>query len=448
MKRLLTRYIGDLFLPDRLFFGLVAAAMLFAASQFLPWLQVPAQLLAGSLAVATVLDYVLLFLPVAALEGSRKTPERLSNGDENAVTASFRSLYRFTIHIEIIDELPAQFQVRDFSVRLQLGPGEARGVTYRLKPLRRGAYGFGSLLAYVRSPLGLVERRYRFDAARDVPVFPSFLQMRRFQLMAISNRLTEIGVKRIRRVGHSMEFEQVRDYVNGDDLRTINWKATARRSHMMVNSYTEEKSQQIYCLIDKGRAMKMPFDGLSLLDHAINASVILSNVALLRHDKAGILTFSEELGRFLPASRGAAQMNAILETLHAQRTRYLESDYERLYAFVRRRITQRSLLMLFTNFESVDALHRQLPHLRRLAAAHLLIVVFFENDLLTECASQAADNIEDVYRQTVAARFVSEKRLIVRELMRYGIRSILTAPASLGVSVVNRYLELKSRQAI
>lgn len=448
MKRRLARYLGDLYLPDRLFHGLAATALLFTASQFLPWLAALPMLLAGSLAVATVVDYILLFQPKEGLEGARKTPERLSNGDDNAVTASFRSHYRFPLHVEVIDEIPAQFQVRDFSVRLRLGAGEGRNVTYRLKPLRRGAYGFGSLLAYVRSPLGLVERRFRFEAARDVPVFPSFLQMRRFQLMAISNRLTEIGVKRIRRVGHSMEFEQVREYVNGDDLRTINWKATARRSHMMVNSYTEEKSQQVYCLIDKGRVMKMPFDGLSLLDHVINASVVLSNVALLRHDKAGVLTFSEELGRFLPASRGAAQMNAILEALHAQRTRYLESDYERLYAFVRRRITQRSLLMLFTNFESVDALHRQLPYLRRLAAAHLLIVVFFENDLLTDCASRPADSIEDVYRQTVAARFVSEKRLIVRELQRYGIRSILTPPASLGVAVVNRYLELKSRQAI
>lgn len=448
MKRRLARYLGDLYLPDRLFHCLAATALLFTASQFLPWLAVLPMLLAGSLAMATVVDYILLFQPKAGLEGARKTPERLSNGDDNAVTASFRSHYRFPLHVEVIDEIPAQFQVRDFSVRLRLGAGEGRNVTYRLKPLRRGAYDFGSLMAYVRSPLGLVERRYRFEAARDVPVFPSFLQMRRFQLMAISNRLTEIGVKRIRRVGHSMEFEQVREYVNGDDLRTINWKATARRSHMMVNSYTEEKSQQVYCLIDKGRVMKMPFDGLSLLDHAINASVVLSNVALLRHDKAGVLTFSEELGRFLPASRGAAQMNAILEALHAQRTRYLESDYERLYAFVRRRITQRSLLMLFTNFESVDALHRQLPYLRRLAAAHLLIVVFFENDLLTDCASRPADSVEDIYRQTVAARFVSEKRLIVRELQRYGIRSILTPPASLGVAVVNRYLELKSRQAI
>jgi uncharacterized protein (DUF58 family) len=448
MRTATARYLGDLFLPDRLFLALAATAILFTASQFLPWLTVLPKLLAGSLAFAAAMDYAFLFLPRSGIDGVRSTPERLSNGDDNTITASLTSHYRFPLHVELIDELPPQFQVRDFSISFQLGAGGARSVSYTLRPNRRGDYGFGSLLAYVRSPIGLVERRYRFEASREVPVFPSFLQMRRFQLLAISNRLTEIGVKRVRRVGHSMEFEQVRDYVAGDDVRTINWKATARRSHMMVNSYTEEKSQQVYCLIDKGRSMKMPFDGLSLLDHAINASVVLSHVALLRQDKAGILTFSEEMGRFLPASRRAAQMSAILEALHAQRTRYMESDYERLYAFVRRRITQRSLLMLFTNFESVEALRRQLPHLRRMAAAHLLIVVFFENDLLTERASGRADSVEDVYRQTIAARFVAEKRLIVHELQRYGIRSLLTPPSGLGVAVVNRYLELKSRQAI
>jgi len=448
MKARIGRYVGDLFLPDRLFLGLAGLALLFAAAQFLPGLAPVPLLLAATLAGATILDYALLFRPRQGLDAARRTPERLSNGDDNEVTAFLASRYRFPVDLEMVDELPFAFQVRDFSIRLRLPPGSQRSVTYRLRPTRRGDYGFGALLLYARSPLGLVERRYRFALDRTVPVFPSFLQMRRFQLLAIGSRLTEAGVKRVRRVGHSMEFDQVRDYVAGDDVRTINWKATARSAHLMVNGYTEEKSQQVYCLIDKGRAMRMPFDGLSLLDHAINATVALSHVALIRQDKAGVLTFSEEIGRFLPASRRAAQMGARLEALHAQKTRYLESDYERLYAFVRRHITQRSLLLLFTNFESVDALHRQLPELRRLAAAHLLIVVFFENDLLTARAAEPAATVEDVYRQTVAARFVAEKRLIVRELQRYGIRSLLTPPAGLGVAVVNRYLELKARQAI
>ena len=413
----------------------------------MPWLGRLPHIAMGVLVSMLVLDYLLLFLR-NGINASRKTPERLSNGDRNQLQVLTQNRYPFPVVLEVVDELPFQFQERDFSFRFPLAAGQRKTHAYHLRPVKRGEYAFGALNAYAGSLIGLVMRRYRFDMGKTVPVFPSFLQMRRYQLMAISNRLSEIGVKKIRRVGHSMEFEQIRDYVPGDDIRTVNWKATARRNQMMVNSFTEEKSQQVYCVIDKGRVMKMPFDGLSLLDHSINASVVLSNVALLKQDKAGIITFSEEIGDFLPASGKVAQMNSILELLHRQKTRYLESDFEKLYAHMKRRITQRSLVMLFTNFESLNALQRQLPYLRRIARNHLLMVVFFENSLLAEQMREPAGSLEEVYRRTIAAKFAFEKKQIVRELQQHGILTLLTAPEQLTVNAVNRYLELKSRQAI
>lgn len=448
MRSFYSRYIAPLYLQPRLFFLLATGALLYVASFFLPWLGILPGIWTAVTVMLLLTDHLLLFRLREGLTAERKTPERLSNGDSNTISVRAVSRYPFPVDAECTDELPFQFQERDFRFGMRLRPGIARDLSYTLRPLKRGVYEFGELNVYVRSPLGLAARRYRFGGTRQIPVYPSFLQMRRYQLMAISNRLTELGIKKTRRIGHSMEFEQVRDYVKGDDIRTINWKATARRNQMMVNSFTDEKSQQVYCLIDKGRVMKMPFDGLSLLDHAINASVVLSNVALLKQDKAGIITFAEDIGDFLPASGKVAQMNAILELLHRQKTRYLETDHEKLYVQVRRRITQRSLLMLFTNFESVNALHRQLPYLRRIARDHLLIVVFFENSLLAEKVSASADNVEEVYQQTIAAKFAFEKKLIVRELQRHGILSMLTAPESLTVNTVNRYLELKARQAI
>ena len=413
----------------------------------MPWLGRMPHIAMGVLMSMLALDYLLLFLR-NGINASRKTPERLSNGDRNQLQVLTQNRYPFPVVLEVVDELPFQFQERDFSFRFPLAAGQRKTHAYHLRPVKRGEYAFGALNAYAGSLIGLVMRRYRFDMGKTIPVFPSFLQMRRYQLMAISNRLSEIGVKKIRRVGHSMEFEQIRDYVPGDDIRTVNWKATARRNQMMVNSFTEEKSQQVYCVIDKGRVMKMPFDGLSLLDHSINASVVLSNVALLKQDKAGIITFSEEIGDFLPASGKVAQMNSILELLHRQKTRYLESDFEKLYAHMKRRITQRSLIMLFTNFESLNALQRQLPYLRRIARNHLLMVVFFENSLLAEQMREPAGALEEVYRRTIAAKFAFEKKQIVRELQQHGILTLLTAPEQLTVNAVNRYLELKSRQAI
>lgn len=427
---------------------LSAAAILFVASFFLPWLGAVPGILTLVIFILLFLDYALLFGRLNGLKANREIPERLSNGDDNLILIRINNLFPFKLSLEIIDEIPFQFQLRDYAIPVTLPPGNQREISYHLRPVKRGEYSFGLLNIYARSPLGLVIRRFRFGTEQQVPVYPSYLQMRRFQLLAISNRLSEIGVKKIRRIGHSMEFEQIKDYVQGDDIRTINWKATARRNQLMVNNFTDEKSQQVYCVIDKSRVMKMPFNDLSLLDYAINASLVLSNVALLKQDKAGLITFSEEIGNFLPASGKATQMNNILELLYRQKTKYLESDFEKLFTLIRQRITQRSLVVLFTNFESLTALHRQMVYLRKIARNHLLMVVFFENTELTKRLLNPADNLEEVYTQTIAAKFAYEKKMIVRELQHYGIITILTPPEELTVNTVNKYLELKARQAI
>jgi uncharacterized protein (DUF58 family) len=245
-----------------------------------------------------------------------------------------------------------------------------------------------------------------------------------------------------------MEFEQIKEYVRGDDYRTINWKATARKDALMVNNYTDERSQQIYCLVNKGRVMKMPFGGLTLLDHAINASLVLSNVALVKQDKAGLITFAENLDTFVLADKKPTQMNKILETLYKQQTRFLEPDFEKLFSVIRNRITNRSLLILFTNFESVESLQREMPALKKIAHYHLLLVVFFENTELKALVEKKAASLEEIYIKTIAEKFAYEKRLMVKELHKNGILSILTAPENLTVNTVNKYLELKTRTSI
>jgi uncharacterized protein (DUF58 family) len=236
--------------------------------------------------------------------------------------------------------------------------------------------------------------------------------------------------------------------VRGDDIRTVNWKATARKGLLMVNNYTDERSQQVYCIIDKGRLMKMPFNNLTLLDYAINSTLVLSNVCLQKQDKTGLITFSHKPGTLLAADRKPIQRENILQLLYNQETAYLESDFEMLYMQVRNRIKHRSLMVLYTNFESLSGLRRQLPYLRSIARHHLLMVVFFENTELHKLSRFTATNIEDVYIKTVAEKFEFEKRLIVKELNKYGILSVLTTPENLTVNTVNKYLEIKAKQAL
>jgi uncharacterized protein (DUF58 family) len=262
------------------------------------------------------------------------------------------------------------------------------------------------------------------------------------------NRLNELGVHKKRTIGHSMEFDHIKEYARGDDVRMLNWKATARRGNLMVNTYVEERSQQVYCVIDKGRTMKMPFEGLTLLDYAINSTLIFSNVALQKGDKAGLATITAQQVDILPASNKKTQLNKVLEMLYAQDTQWQESDYEKLSISLRSTLSQRSLLILFTNFESTTGLQRQLPYLRKLARYHLLLVVFFENTALKAVTEQRAANVEGIYKQVIAQQFVYEKKLIARELSQYGIMSLLCTPQQLTIQVINKYLELKARMLI
>ncbi len=440
--------IKSIYLNKVVYYIAGGAAVLYALSYFSPALYRVAGLILVLLGVAVLIDGVLVYSKKSGVEAARDLPERFSIGDPNKIGIALLNQYAFTVRISIIDELPVQFQERNWIRKAVLNTGETFRLQYILRPESRGEYIFHAINVFVHAPLKLVKRRYIFPQEQVVKVYPSYLQMRRYQLLALSNRLQEAGVKKIRRIGHSMEFEQIKEYVRGDDYRTINWKATARKQDLMVNNYTDERSQQIYCLINKGRVMKMPFNGLTLLDYAINASLVLSNVALVRQDKAGLITFEKNLDTFLPADKKPTQMNQVLETLYKQETDFLEADFEKLFSVIRNRITNRSLLVLFTNFESMESLQREMPALKKIAKYHLLLVVFFENTEIRSLLDAKTGSMEDIYIKTIAEKFVYEKKLMVKELHKHGIPSILSTPEGLTVNTVNKYLELKTRMSI
>ncbi|GGI57202.1 DUF58 domain-containing protein [Winogradskyella haliclonae] len=438
----------------RLFKHTYLTSRFFTIVGILVGLYIIAYLFPGLFAIVKMLFYVALALVVIDLillykqkgiNAIRILPEKLSNGDDNPIEITLNNSYNYNAELLLIDELPFQYQKRDFEIETYLKAQEKKKITYTLRPLERGEYYFGNLNIYVNTPIKLVTRRFQFGKDAMVPNYPSFLQLRKFMLLAFSNKLFEYGLKKIRRIGHTMEFEQIKDYVMGDDIRNINWKATAKRNQLMVNQFQDERSQPIYSVIDKGRAMKMPFKGLNLLDYAINATLVISNVALKKQDKAGMFTFSRKVENRVIAERRPSQMNNILETLYNVDTDFSESDFARLYVDVKRSITQRSLLLLYTNFETLDALHRQLPYLQAIAKNHLLVVIFFENTELHQLTKDKAETTYQIFQKTIAEKFIYEKKLIVNELHKYGIQTILTAPEHLTVNTINKYLEIKAR---
>lgn len=442
------KIIRALYLNNRLFIGVGIIVVLFIVTFIANGFYFLPKILFYLFVAAVFTDLILLFRVRQGLYGERSTPDKLSNGDENEIRILLQSTYPFKISLRVFDELPHQFQKRDLEFSLQLNAGEEKIIDYFLRPVKRGEYSFGAVNVLVQSPLNLLSRRFRFSSDKMVPVYPSYLQMRKYELLAISQRLTETGIKKIRRIGHNQEFELIKEYVSGDDFRTVNWKATARKSRLMVNQYQDERSQQVYSLIDKGRVMQMPFNGMSLLDYAINATLVISNIAIKKSDKAGLITFQDKIGSILPAGKLNNQMAAIQEVLYNQKTAFLETDFSVLYTTIRRSVSQRSLLLLFTNFESVYSLQRQLPYLTNLAKKHLLVVIFFENTELKSLIEKKASSLKEVYHKALAERFSLEKKLIVKELQKVGIQSILTTPEKLSVNTINKYLELKARNLI
>ena len=216
----------------------------------------------------------------------------------------------------------------------------------------------------------------------------------------------------------------------------------------MVNQYEDERSQQVYCIIDKSRTMKMPFYGLSLMDYAINTSLVLTNIALRKYDRTGLITFSDRLGSAIKADRKANQLNLILNALYNEKERNLEANFELLFQATRNLINGRSLILLYTNFESMYALERVLPLLRKINMQHLLVVIFFKNTEIEAYAASSPADTEQVYQQAIAQKFLLEKQQMVQKLRQYGIQTVLTAPEDLNINTINKYLELKARGLI
>ena len=435
----------SIYLKKRFFILLIAIILGFLLSFIFDKLLGALRILFYVFVALILVDLLLLFLSKGGIQAERILPDKLSNGDENPIQIKVANKYLFKTNIRLIDELPFQFQKRDFGLDSVIKSGGSKTYDYNVRPTQRGVYSFGSLNIFASSPIGLLGKKHTFDTSKEVPVYPSFLQLRKYDLMAFTNRLFEYGLKKIRRIGHTMEFEQIKDYIQGDDIRNINWKATAKKGQLMVNQFQDEKSQPIYSVIDKGRVMKMPFEELSLLDYAINATLVISNIAIKKNDKAGMFAFSNSIENRVVAERRSSQMNLILETLYSVETNFVESDFSRLYIDIKRNINQRSLLLLYTNFETLDALNRQLPYLQAISKQHLLVVIFFENTELLEFADKEAETTQQIFEQTIAEKFIYEKKLIVNELRKYGIQTILTKPENLTINTINKYLEIKAR---
>lgn len=438
----------QLFLSTRFFIIGSFIVALFAVSFVFSWLFAGAIILLIFLFIATIIDSILLLSKKQILEATRDVDAIMSLGDENKVVLIVKNYTEINIFFTFFDDLPFQLQWRDFKIESKLKSHEKKKFEYFIIPRKRGEYVFGNLNFLVSSSLGFVSKKIAIEQKKAVHVYPSIIQLKKYELKSLALFQRNEGIKKLRRIGHSYEFEQIKEYVLGDDSRTINWKASGRRATLMVNQYEDERSQQVYSIIDKSRTMRMSFGGMSLLDYSINASLVLSNIVLQKHDRAGLISFSDKIGTIIPAEKKSHQLRKILEALYNEKENFLEAEYELLYHLVRNVIRNRSLIFLYTNFESIHSFHRILPILRHINKLHLLVVVFFDNEEVVALSKKPVKKLNDIYTQTMARKYLFEKNQIVSDMNNYGIHCIKTQPSELSIHSINKYLELKSRGMI
>lgn len=446
IKKIFLRF--DLFVTFRFYLLVSIFIVLFIAAYIFPFLHTIVALVGAAVLMFFAAELVILFIPNRPLTAKRSFTSKWSLGDDNPVEVSVKNNTPLPWRVMFIDEVPVQLQERNFKMKRRLKPNRFIIFKYFVNPKNRGEYEYGAMRFFLYSFSGVFMRRCTIEEVGKAAVYPSIIQMKKYSLLTINKLARFYGVKKMRRIGQSYEFEQIMEYVPGDDTRHINWKATGKTGTLKTNHYIEERAQPVYCVVDKSRLMNFAFNDMVLLDYAINASLVISNTALQKGDKCGLVTFSDRVGSAIRADDSPGQLNRILEALYAQKYRTCDADYEFLFNALQRVTNGRSLLILFTNFESMNALQRVMPILQKINNRHLLLTVIFTNKEVEEFAYQQSKDLREAYDRNIARNYIMEKKRMVSELKNRGIQTILTKPEELTINTLNKYLELKAKGLI
>lgn len=401
-----------------------------------------------TLAALLVLDYLWLRQaePVTA---HRFHEEVFSLGVSNRVDLVVRNRGTIPLWVEVADEPPTAFRadppggtgVRPAGRRLE--PGEEWETAYYLIPPQRGDYRFGRLNVRCRTRLGLLVRQQRFEPEPAVRVYPNVLDLRKYELLGRRDQLAQMGLRQLRLRGTALEFESLREYVAGDELRRVDWKATARRGVMMVKEYELERSQRVMLALDLGRTMASRLGDLTKIDYAINACVLLAHVASYSDDRVGLLAFADEVVGYLPPGKGQHQTTRLTEFLYPLHAQTVEADYRAAFSYLGQQCRRRSLILVFTDLIDPDSSASLIAHLSPLAPRHLVLCVALSDYELDDLLAQPPREPRDLYEQAVASFLQQDRAQALAALSSRGILTLNATPADLSVAVVNRYLALK-----
>ena len=394
---------------------------------------------------AALLDY-LSSEKADAFRVEREMEERFAMGAENEVSIKLTNRARRRVTFIVKDDYPSQMELMSpREAQLTIPAGRSRAWTYSLLPTARGKYDFGNTVLRVRTPLGLLWRQIAYQNKTDVKVYPDNREARKHEIYAHRNRRPEPGLRRLRVRGHGREFESLREFVIGDEIRHISWAATARRGKLITRQYTVERSQNIVVLLDTGRLMTARIGKLTKLDHAVNATLSIAYVAAAGGDNVGMVAFSRRVVSYLPPRRGHDQINRLMEELYSLEPQMIEPSYKRAFNFFDVNCKRRSLVVILTDLVDRDASAELLAHTSQLIPRHLPLIITIGDTDLRELVRTRPNVSADVYRQAVAEQILQQREEALTRIRHAGGLALDVPAGRLSLELVNKYLEVKER---
>jgi uncharacterized protein (DUF58 family) len=381
------------------------------------------------------------------IEIERALPDKICVGEENACAVVVRNFGPLPVRVRVVEGWPAELEAAPEVLAGRVPSHREISLAYKVVPGGRGEFELSPASVWVRSPLGLVERRFEFGGSSKVRAYPNLKELRRFDLMSRRRLLTRHGIRAVRRVGEGREFERLREYTPGDELRSIDWKATARRRKPATRVHETERGQNVLILLDAGRLMAAASGRLTKLDWAINAALMLGYVALRNGDRVGLAVFSSDVESIAMPRGGRAALARLMEALVPLQPRLTFSNYRAVVEGVMKKMRRRALVVMFTDLADPEAMAEIAKVFPRLRRAHLPLCVSFRDPAVAALA-EAAPAREAMYETVAAMELVADRRRALTELRAGGVAIVDLPAEEIAVGAVNRYLEMKRRQAL
>ncbi|RVD78892.1 DUF58 domain-containing protein [Pseudomonas koreensis] len=372
----------------------------------------------------------------------RQIPGSLALGRWSEVRLQVSHDFSEPVTLEMFDHVPPGLSFENLPLSVALQPGQFSEVGYRVRPLQRGHFTFRHCEIQLPSPLGLWSGKRLLDVPGDIRVYPDFAKLYGGQLLAVDNWLSQLGVRQRQRRGQGLEFHQLREFREGDSLRQIDWKATARQRTPIAREYEDERDQQIIFMLDCGRRLRSQDDELSHFDHALNACLLLSHVALRQGDAVGLSTFAVDHPRYLAPIKGASQLKVLLNAVYDLNSTPRPADYPAAASRLLARQKRRGLIILLTNLRDEDD-EDLLSSAKRLSQYHQLLIVSLREDILDHVRQDQVQTLPEALAYCGAVDYLNARAELHERLNAQGVQVLDVRPGELSTGLVSRYLSWK-----